>query len=184
MIRRRLIRCVVAVAFSALMVLLPCSSAFRGQLKAEGLPPGSAVAGPRESKPAASVVAPAAAVIEETKKRNEILERETAVSLKEQELKRLSDTLAARIQQLQEARKQIEASLELKKKDDEEKYKKMLKVYKSLRPEEAAALMDRLDEPMVLEMLNRLDVKTAVKILPLMNQDRVLKWTRISLKGN
>lgn len=180
--RRRLSRLAVAVALSALMVLLPCSSAFRGQLKAEGLPPGGSAAAPQDSKPPVSAVAPAATVDEGTKKRNEVLERETAVSLKEQELKRLSDTLAARIQQLQEARKQIEASLEQKKKDDEEKFKKMLKVYKSLRPEEAAALMDKLDEPMVLEMLNRMDIKTAVKIIPLMNQNRVLKWTRISLK--
>jgi flagellar motility protein MotE (MotC chaperone) len=118
------------------------------------------------------------------KKRDEILERETAVSMKEKELKNLSESLSSRIQQLQQARKEIEASLEQKKKDDAEKYQKMLKVYKSLRPGEAAALMDQLEEGMALEMLNRMDTKTAAKLIPLMNQARVVKWTRLSLKDN
>ncbi len=182
MIRSRVHRLAVALVFSALMVFLPCSSAFRGQPQAEGLPPGDTVAKPRDSKPAATVAPHVVAADEGTKKQKELLERETAVSLKEQELKRLSDILEARILQLQEARKEIEASLERKKKEDAEKFKKMLKIYKSLRPEEAAALIDKLDESMALEMLNRMDAKTAVKIVPLMNQDRVLKWTRLSLK--
>lgn len=175
------IRLASALAFSLLLVILPCSSAFRSQLQAEGLPQGQP-AGNRAAPAAATPPLPRPPVAETSlQKRNEILERETAVSLKEKELKSLSESLSTRIQQLQQARKEIEASLDQKKKDDAEKYKKMLKVYKSLRPEAAAALMDKLDESMALEMLTQMDTKTAVKLIPLMNQDRVLKWTRLSL---
>jgi flagellar protein FlbB len=180
--RNKALRLAIALAFSLLLVFLPCSSAFRNQLQAEGLPPGQA-AKHAVAPAAAAPPAPRPPAVDDTvQKRNEILERETAVSLKEKELKSLSESLATRIQQLQQARKEIEASLDQKKKDEAEKYKKMLKVYKSLRPEAAAALMDKLDEGMALEMLNQMDAKTAAKLIPLMNQDRVVKWTSLSLK--
>lgn len=163
-----------ALAISLLLVFLPCSSAFRNQLQAEGLPHGQAPAQAAATQPSAAETG--------ARKQNELLERETAISLKEKELKGLSNSLSAKIQQLQQARKEIEATLDQKKKDEAEKYKKMLKVYKALRAEEAAALMDKLDESMAFALLNQMDTKTAVKLIPLMNQERVLKWTRLSLK--
>lgn len=178
------LRLASALAISLLLVFLPCSSAFRNQLQAEGLPQGQA---PGQTATPAAVIPPSpqpAAAGDGMRKQNELLERETAISLKEKELKGLSESLSAKIQQLQQARKEIEASLDQKKKDDAEKYKKMLKVYKGLRPEAAAALMDKLDEGMAFELLNQMDTKTAVKLIPLMKQDRVLKWTRLSLKDN
>ncbi|RQW88559.1 MAG: hypothetical protein EHM79_05390 [Geobacter sp.] len=180
----KVIRLASALAFSLLLVILPCSSAFRSQLQAEGLPQGQPAGNTATTAAVTPPLARPPVADTSLQKRNEILERETAVSLKEKELKSLSESLSARIQQLQQARKEIEASLDQKKKDEAEKYKKMLKVYKSLRPEAAAALMDKLDESMALEMLTQMDTKTAVKLIPLMNQDRVLKWTRLSLKDN
>jgi hypothetical protein len=41
--------------------------------------------------------------------------------------------------------------------------------------------MDKLDEELALEMLNQMDTKTAAKLIPLLNEKRVLKWTRLSL---
>ncbi|MHC1698338.1 MAG: MotE family protein [Geobacteraceae bacterium] len=180
MIPGKALRFASALAISLLLVFLPCSAAFRNQLQAEGLPQGSV---PGHAAAPATRTPPSAAD-DGARKRNEILERETAVALKEKELKSLSENLSTRIQQLQQARKEIEASLVQKMKDDAEKYKKMLKVYKALRPEAAAALMDKLDENMAFELLNQMDTKTAVKLIPLMNQNRVLKWTRLSLKDN
>jgi len=178
------LRLASALAISLLLVFLPCSSAFRNQLQAEGLPqnqPSGHTAAPAAM---AQPLSPPSAADDGMRNRNEILEREIAVSLKEKELKNLSESLSTKIQQLQQARKEIEISLDQKKKDDAEKYKKMLKVYKALRPEAAAALMDKLDEGMAFELLNQMDTKTAVKLIPLMKQDRVLKWTRLSLKAN
>jgi flagellar protein FlbB len=164
------------------VVFLPGSSLFLSCLQAEGLPAAQTALSSPEVSASSKNGSPFGD--EEAKKRNELLKRETAVSLKEQELKKLSDSLAVRIQQLQQARKEIEASLERKKAEDEAKFKKILKVYKSLRPEEAAALMDKLDEDMALELLNRMDTKTAVNLIPYLNQKRVLKWTRLSLMQN
>jgi flagellar motility protein MotE (MotC chaperone) len=112
------------------------------------------------------------------------MEREAALALKEQEMKKLEQSLDSRIKQLEATRKGLEAPLARKKTEDAGRYKKMLKVYKSLRPEEAAALMDKLDEEIALEMLNQMDQKTAARLIPYLNQARVLKWTSKSLKEN
>lgn len=165
---RSVVRYFASFALACLVFLLTGSGVFRNTLKAENSVPGNVT-------PQAGAQAPAVG--------DRLLERETALSLKEQELKRLGETLEARIKQLEEARKGMESTLEKKKKDDSEKYAKMLKVYKTLRPEAAAALIDGLDEDIAIEMLDRMDQKTAAKLIPLMNRARVLKWTKLNLKG-
>jgi flagellar motility protein MotE (MotC chaperone) len=111
----------------------------------------------------------------------EAIEKESAMSLKEQELKRIAAGIEARRKELDQARKSAETSITAKKEVDKEKYRKMVKLYKALKPAEAARLLDKLDEELALEMLNQMDTKTAAKLIPLLNEKRVLKWTRLSL---
>jgi flagellar protein FlbB len=121
-------------------------------------------------------------------RRQQLAEREAALAAKEQELKKLSASLDSRIKELNALRKDVDTSLQQKgKQDDEarkERFRKMLKIYRGLKPEEAGKLLDKLDEELVIEMLNGMDQKTAIKLVPYLNQPRVLKWTRLNLKGN
>lgn len=117
-------------------------------------------------------------------RRRQQAEREAELAAKDDELKRMSTRIDGQIKELESARKAMEDSLDAGKKADAERYRKMVKVYKALRPEEAAKLMDKLDEEIAIEMLNRMDTKTAVKIIPFLNQPRVLQWTRGNLKGS
>lgn len=117
-------------------------------------------------------------------KNRELDEREAALNLKEQELKRISAQLDVRMKEFEAARKSMETTLSARKKVDDERYKKMLKLYKALRPEEAAGLIDKLDEDIAMGLLDRMDTKTAAKLIPLLEKKRVLKWTRASLKDN
>ncbi|WP_243689183.1 hypothetical protein [Geotalea toluenoxydans] len=111
------------------------------------------------------------------------MEKEAALKAKEEELKKLSASLDSRINELNVARKSMEGSLQTRKKEENERYRKMIKIYKALKPEEAGRLMDKLEEPLVIEMLNQMDQKTAVKLIPYLNQPRVIKWTRDNLVG-
>lgn len=111
-------------------------------------------------------------------KRQQLMEKEAALKVKEEELNKMSASLESRINGLNAARKAMDASLQAKKKEESERFKKMLKIYKSLRPEEAGKLLDKLDESLVIEMLDRMDQKTVVKLIPYLNQPRVLTWTR------
>jgi flagellar protein FlbB len=112
-----------------------------------------------------------------------LMEKESALNLKEQEMKKMSAKLDSRMKELEEKRKSLESSISADNKVNDERYKKMLKLYKSLQPEEAAGLIDKLDEDTAMEMLNRMDTKTAAKLVPYLNQKMVLKWTRLTLNG-
>ena len=117
-------------------------------------------------------------------KRQQLAEKEAALKAKEEALGKLSAALDARVNELNAAKKGLEGALVAKKKEDEHRYKKMLKIYKGLKPEQAGALLDKLDSKMEIEMLNQMDQKTAVKLIPYINQARVLEWTRLNLHGN
>jgi flagellar protein FlbB len=116
-------------------------------------------------------------------KRQQLDQREAALRAKEEEVARLSSTLDARVAELNAAKKGIEASLTAKKSQDAERYRKMVKIYKGLKPDQAGALLNKLDEKMVIEMLNQMDQKTAVRVIPYLTQPRVLEWTRLNLGG-
>lgn len=116
-------------------------------------------------------------------KRQQLAQKEAALNAKEAALNQLAAKLDARVAELNAAKKGIEESLTAKKKQDDERYKKMIKIYKGLKPQDAADLLNKLDEKMVIQMLNQMDQKTAVKLLPFITQPRVLEWTRLSLAG-
>lgn len=116
-------------------------------------------------------------------KRQQLAEKEAALGVKEQELKKLAATLDSRIAEINAARKSLDTALQKQKQAENERYKRIIKIYKGLRPEEAGKLMDKLDEKEVIEMLNQMDNRTAVKLIPYLNQPRVLKWTSENLTG-
>ncbi len=142
---------------------------------------GRSTTGVRQKFSTRSPVVTAATGVSE--KERQLAEREVALKLKEQELNRLSAKLDARMREFSAARKSMETTLSTRKKADNERYRKMLKLYKAMRPEEAAGLIDKLDEDIAIELLNQMDTKTAAKLIPLLDRKRVLKWTRASLKG-
>jgi len=114
-------------------------------------------------------------------KRQQLAEREAALKAKEEALARLSATLDARVNELNAAKQAIEASLIVKKKQDDARYQKMIKIFKGLKPEQAGDLLNKLEGKMVIDLLNQMDQKTAIKLIPFINQPRVLEWTRLSL---
>ena len=117
-------------------------------------------------------------------RRKQLAEKEAALKAKEQELKNLASRLDSRIAELTATQKAVEGSLLAKKKESNERYKKILKIYRGLKPPEAAKLLNKLDDGMVIEMLNQMDQKTAVKLIPHLSQPNVLKWTRENLAAN
>ncbi|GFO67308.1 hypothetical protein GMLC_08870 [Geomonas limicola] len=116
-------------------------------------------------------------------RRQQLVEKEAQLKAKEEALKKLSATLDTRVAELNAAKKGLEGALVAKKKQEDERYKKMIKIYKSLKPDEAGTLLNKLDEKMLIEMLNQMDQKTVVKLIPFITQPKVLEWTRLTLRG-
>lgn len=119
------------------------------------------------------------------KRRRELMEKEAALAAKEQELNRLSTSLDVRIKKLNDAQKAFEAALNEKKKKEAEQanaqYMKMFKLLKAMKPDEAAKIIDKLDEPVAIGLLERYDQKTVLKLSKYISQPRLHKWIRENL---
>ncbi|HIJ81947.1 MAG TPA: hypothetical protein HPP76_09605 [Desulfuromonadales bacterium] len=119
-------------------------------------------------------------------RRQKLTEKEAALAAKEQELKKLSTRLDAQIKALEESRKKLDDSLkaqtEADKKKLDEKVLKMVKLFKTMKGEQAGKMIDSLQEDLALSLLSKLDIKTVAKLSPYINQPRVVKWVTDNLQ--
>ena len=120
-------------------------------------------------------------------RRQQLDEKEAALAAKELELKKLSAKLDAQVKALEESKKRVDESMkersEAQKKQQDEKVQKMVKLFKTMRGEQAGQLIDSLHEDLALALLNRLDTKTVAKLAPFINQPRIVKWISENLQG-
>jgi len=117
-------------------------------------------------------------------RRQQLAEKEAALAAKELELKKLSDKLTSQIKALEESKKRLDESLKQKKKVLDEKRKRMLALLKKMRPEQAGQYLAKMEEIEVISILNELDNKIILKLIPYLNQPMVLKWIKDNLKNS
>ena len=117
-------------------------------------------------------------------RRQQLAEREAALAAKEQELKKLSDKLEAQVKALDESKKRLDESLKQKKKSLDEKRKRMLTLLKKMRPEQAGQFLGKMEEGAIISILNDLDNKMVLKLVPYLSQPMVLKWIKDNLNNN
>jgi flagellar protein FlbB len=119
-------------------------------------------------------------------RRQQLAEKEAALAAKEQELKKLSAKLEAQIKALEDGKKRLDDSLkaqsEAQKKKQDEKIQKMVKLFKTMRSEQAGKMIDTLKEDHALALLSRMDTKTVAKLAPFISQPRVVKWVTDNLQ--
>lgn len=163
-----------------LLVTLPCFSVSGSTETKNGA--GTVAGAPSPARGAAKDKHPndEAAALE--LKRAQLAGKEAALNAKELEIRRLEAKLTAQIKELEEAKRGYEATVAARKKAGSEQYQKMLKMFKTMKPAESATLMDKLDEDVVIEMLNRMDQKTVLKLMPYLSQPRVIRWVKENIK--
>lgn len=116
-------------------------------------------------------------------RRQQLAAREAAIAAKELELKKLNERLDSQKKALDDSKRRLDESLKAKQKTLDDKQKKMITLFKKMRPQQAGELMDKLDEEKVISMLNQMDTKTVIKLIPFLKQPRVLKWINENLNG-
>lgn len=113
-------------------------------------------------------------------RRQRLVEQEAALSAKEAELKKLSDKLELQLKNLEETKKRydeaMKAQAEVQKKQQSDKVTRMVKLFKAMRAEQSAKLVDALPEQEAIVLLERLDIKTISKMVPFLNQPRIVRW--------
>ena len=120
-------------------------------------------------------------------RRQQLADKEAALAAKEQELKKLSDKLDAQVKALEDSKKRLDDTLkaqsEAQKKMRDEKITKMVKLFKTIKSEQAAKMIDSLKEDMALALLSRMDMKSVAKLAPFISQPRLLKWVNENMQG-
>lgn len=120
-------------------------------------------------------------------RRQQLAEKEAVLAAKELELKKLSAKLEAQVKAMEDSKKRLDDSLKVQsddqKKKQEEKISKMVKLFKTMRGEQAGKMIDSLQESLAMSLLSRLDTKTVAKLAPFISQPRVVKWVSENLQG-
>ncbi|HBA73096.1 MAG TPA: hypothetical protein DER40_15020 [Geobacter sp.] len=120
-------------------------------------------------------------------RRQQLAEKEAALAAKELELKKLSAKLEAQVKALEDSKKRLDDSLKIQtdqqKKKQDEKIQKMVKLFKTMRGEQAGKMIDTLREDLAMTLLSRLDTKTVAKLAPFISQPRVVRWVTENLQG-
>ncbi|MFY9942282.1 MAG: hypothetical protein WAK57_08920 [Desulfobacterales bacterium] len=136
----------------------------------------------------AAVPAPATEEVKLTlasleEKRLEIEKEKERLAEQQARLESLKDELTLKIDELARIRQEVEASLAVKEKQEEEKgrlareqeeakLKHLVKVYSSMKPKNAAALIDKLDMEVVLQLFSKMKGEQIGQILTYVSLDR------------
>ena len=119
-------------------------------------------------------------------RRQQLAEKEAALAAKEQELRKMSAKIEAQVKALEDNKKRLDDSLkaqsEAQKKKQDEKIMKMVKLFKTMKSEQAGKMIDTLKEDLALSLLSRMDTKTVAKLAPFISQPRVVKWVTDNLQ--
>lgn len=119
-------------------------------------------------------------------RRQQLAEKEAALTAKEQELRKLSAKIEAQVKALEDSKKRIDDSLKAQslaqKKKQDEKMLKMTKLFKTMKAEQAGKMIDTLKEDLALSLLSRMDTKTVAKLAPFISQPRIIKWITDNLQ--
>ena len=119
-------------------------------------------------------------------RRRQLDERGAALDAKEQELKKLSAKIEAQVKALEDSKKRMDESLkvqsDVRKNKQDEKMAKMVKLFKTMKAEQAGNMINSLKEDLALALLTRMDTKSVAKLVPFISQPRVLKWVTDNLQ--
>jgi flagellar motility protein MotE (MotC chaperone) len=136
----------------------------------------------------ASAVAPKAAtgaksdvrtLLESLERRQAELDaREREVKGREERLALYEKDVTAKVASLEEIEKRLSARAKAATQAVDAAAESLAKIYGTMKPEAAAPILDRLDDPTVLTIFRRMKEKQVGEILPLMTRERAIALTQ------
>ena len=113
---------------------------------------------------------------------NKLNERKAELDLKESELTKLEEELQQqkvelelKIQQLDKMRSEISGVLKDKVATDQVKVDKLVQVYSGMKPQQAARVIETINEDLAVEVLDKMKKKSASEILNMMDAKKAQK---------
>lgn len=99
------------------------------------------------------------------KKEQEMQKREESLKKREEQLKLINSEINQRLSEIKKAQSKIEELVAVREDLVEKSIQHLVKVYSSMRPEEASSLVEKLDRDITIQILSRMKGKVAGKIL-------------------
>lgn len=110
-------------------------------------------------------------------RRTEIEAREGALAEREAILSAAEKRLSARLDELTNLQRRLEALETARKDRDEANWRGLVKVYENMKPRDAASIFNDLDLPVLLQVVDRMKETKAALVLAAMQPDRARQLT-------
>jgi flagellar motility protein MotE (MotC chaperone) len=113
-------------------------------------------------------------------------ERKQELDLREAELVKLEEELQKRkaeldqkLKQLESMRAEISQTLKTRVSNDQEKVDKLVQFYSNMKPQQASAIIESLNEDLAVEVLDKMKKKNAADILNLMDAKKARRLSEL-----
>ena len=111
-------------------------------------------------------------------RRAELEERERRLELREAVLETAGTRLGAQIERLEALRADIQAELERRAAEADERLQSLIKIYEKMKPKDAAAIFDCLEMPVLVAVAGGMREAKAAPIIAAMDRDKAERLTR------
>lgn len=110
-----------------------------------------------------------------SRRKDELDLRQKELNELEEELQKQRKEIEARIKHLEQVREQIASVLKDRVQIDQEKVDKLVEVYATMRPQQAAQVISTINEDLAIEILAKMKKKSAAAILNLLDPAKAQK---------
>jgi flagellar motility protein MotE (MotC chaperone) len=141
-------------------------------------PPSAAVSPQPVGTPAADDSAPPVAdgertvLLELRQRRQELDSRETGLAARESLLVAAEQKVSARVTELQALQKKLESIEAARQEREDTSWQRMVKLYETMKPRDAATIFNELEMPVLLQVLDRMKEAKAAPVLAAMQTDK------------
>jgi flagellar motility protein MotE (MotC chaperone) len=109
------------------------------------------------------------------KKKMELREEEERISKKKAELLAIQADISEKMAKLTQMREEIRAELGRREGVEDQKMKHLIKVYSAMKPQSAAALLEKLDLSLAIELLSKMKGEDVGNILSFVSAEKAAK---------
>ncbi len=110
-------------------------------------------------------------------RRDQLDERERALSQREIMMTAAEQKLDQRITELQALQKRLDALSSERQQNEDAAWASLVRLYEAMKPRDAAAIFDDLDMPVLIQLTDRMNERKAAAILAAMQPDRARDLT-------
>lgn len=105
-------------------------------------------------------------------RKNELDQREKEIQKMEAEIGKQKEEIEKKMAELEEMRKKISSVLEDKVQIDDKRIENLVQFYSSMKPQQAAKIIESIDEGLAVEVLARMKKKSAADIMNLLKAEK------------